>query len=214
MAKKKRFKFRVRYLLFLVILFIIYEGWKVFTPVKGYRIKWHSPVEEGKISEVKEVISKPLTKSIEPIRTAIIGLDWVKEVKFHKDLKGEMSIFIQPRVPVARIFDMKDICVDEEGILFTVDDIDTLPIIKVKSDLMDDRLAEAVQILKLTRDMNVEEVEIKSYGLESRIGSIRVLWGRNSYPEKYKFLKKILERGLVSSGKLDFRFDNQVILRR
>jgi len=214
LGKKKKPRFRARYFLLLMLLFFVYEGWKAFMPIKGYLIKWSQPVQDERILEVRKLISEPLPKSIQPVRSDIIGLDWVKNVKWHKNIRGVVSILIQPRVPIARISNMKGICVDEEGVLFKAEGIDTLPIIKVKDDSLLEGLQEAVQILKITRDVRVEEVKVISYGLESRIGNIKVLWGKDSYPEKYKLLKKIYKTGIVSSGRLDFRFDDQVVLRR
>lgn len=214
MGKRKKSRFKVRYLFLLFILFLLYEGWKAFFPVDSYIIKWSYPVEEYKEYEVKRLIPEALPKSLRPVTSSILRLDWVKDVRCHKSLKGVMTIFIRPRVPVSRIYDMKGFGVDKEGMLFRVADIDTLPVIKVNDDLKTERIKEAVQLLLLTKDMNVKEVEVTSYGLESRIGDINVIWGEGSYPEKYRLLKRIYKKAIISSGKLDFRFDNQVVLRR
>jgi cell division septal protein FtsQ len=208
-------RFRIRYVLILILLFLVYQGWKAYAPVKGYKIKGLHSVSEEKISEVRQLIPEPFPKSVELVKSAIRKLNWVQGVKFKKGIRGIMSICIQPRVPVARITNKKGVGVDREGILFPVAiGIDTLPSITIKNGSLHDTLGDAVRLLKVLRGLNVNGIEITARGLESRIGKVKVIWGSDGYPEKYRLLKRILKTKVISSGILDMRFDNQVVLRR
>ena len=214
MEKRKKSKFKLRYILISLILFLLYEGWRFFYPVNSYRIRWVDKVEEEKKSEVGSLIPELLPKSARLLKSKIKDLDWVDKVAFYKSIKGVLTIFIKSKNPVAFVSNKSGLCVDKEGFLFRSNNIDRLPKIKLYDNMDDSRLKEAMHLIMLTRDVNIDEFEIKSYGLESRMGDSRIIWGIGGYPDKYKILKKILNDRSISNRIIDFRFENQVVLRR
>jgi len=214
LEKRKKSKFKLRYILISLILFLLYEGWRFFYPVNSYRIRWVDKVEEEKKSEVGSLIPELLPKSARLLKSKIKDLDWVDKVAFYKSIKGVLTIFIKSKNPVAFVSNKSGLCVDKEGFLFRSNNIDRLPKIKLYDNMDDSRLKEAMHLIMLTRDVNIDEFEIKSYGLESRMGDSRIIWGIGGYPDKYKILKKILNDRSISNRIIDFRFENQVVLRR
>lgn len=214
MEKRKKSKFKARYILILIILFLLYEGWRFFYPLNNYRIRWIDKVEEERKNEVKNLIPEPLPKSNRLLKSKIEGLDWVGNVTFYKSIRGVLTIFIKSRNPVAVVSNKSGLCIDKEGFLFRSNNKDTLPKIKLYDNFDDSRVKEAVHLIMLTRDINIDEFEIKECGLKSRIDNSRIIWGIGGYPEKYRILKKILNDRNISNRIIDFRFENQVVLRR
>lgn len=214
MEKRKKSKFKARYILILIILFLLYEGWRFFYPLNNYRIRWIDKVEEERKNEVKNLIPEPLPKSNRLLKSKIEGLDWVGNVTFYKSIRGVLIIFIKSRNPVAVVSNKSGLCIDKEGFLFRSNNKDTLPKIKLYDNFDDSRVKEAVHLIMLTRDINIDEFEIKECGLKSRIDNSRIIWGIGGYPEKYRILKKILNDRNISNRIIDFRFENQVVLRR
>lgn len=214
MEKRKKSKFKARYILILIILFLLYEGWRFFYPLNNYRIRWIDKVEEERKNEVKNLIPELLPKSNRLLKSKIEGLDWVGNVTFYKSIRGVLTIFIKSRNPVAVVSNKSDLCIDKEGFLFRSNNKDTLPKIKLYDNFDDSRVKEAVHLIMLTRDINIDEFEIKECGLKSRIDNSRIIWGIGGYPEKYRILKKILNDRNISNRIIDFRFENQVVLRR
>jgi hypothetical protein len=214
LEKRKKSKFKFRYIFILFILFLLYEGWRFFSPVNNYRIRWIDKVEEERKNEVKNLIPETLPKSTRLLKSKITEVDWVGKVTFYKSIKGILTIFIKARNPVALVSNKSGLYIDKEGFLFRSNNIDTLPKIKLHDNLDDSRVKESVHLIMLTRDINIEEFEITSCGLESGIGSSRIIWGIGGYPDKYRILKKILNDRNISNRVIDFRFENQVVLRR
>lgn len=214
MEKRKKSKFKFRYIFILFILFLLYECWRFFSPVNNYRIRWIDKVEEERKNELKNLMPETLPKSTRLLKSKIEELDWVGKVTFYKSIKGVLTIFIKARNPVALVSNKRGLYIDKEGFLFRSNNIDTLPKIKLHDNLDDSRVKEAVHLIMLTRDINIEEFEIRSYGLESRIDNSRIIWGIGGYPDKYRILKKILNDRNISNRVIDFRFENQVVLRR
>jgi hypothetical protein len=182
--------------------------------VNNYSIRWIDKAEEEKKNEVENLIPETLPKSTRLLKSKIEDLDWVDNVAFYKSVRGVLTIFIKSRNPVALVSNKSGIGIDKEGFLFRSYNIDTLPKIKLYNNLDDSRVKEAVHLIMLTRDINMREFEITSCGLESRIRNSRIIWGIKGYPDKYRILKKILNDRNISNRTIDFRFENQVVLRR
>lgn len=219
MGKDRKLKFRGRYLLIIILLLLFYQGWKFFIPVKGYEFKWLTPVTDKRIAEVENLIPDAFSGSLKSVETSILEFDWVRDVRFDKSITGIMVVSIEPRIAVARIgikgiTEIKEFGVDGWGVIFEAEGIDTLPVIEVQGDSLERDLREAVRILESVESLAIEKVLVTEFGCRTRIGDLKIIWGRDGYPEKERLLKRILKEKIVSRGTLDFRFKNQVIVRR
>ncbi len=214
MARKKKSRFKARYLVILVVFYLMFRGWIALMPIKNWKINWTGNVSDTKKEEIRNLVQKTGVKSLHSLRSSIKTIDGVKDVRFKKGVTGILTIQVQPRVPIARVSDSKKRGLDQEGIVFEAEGLENLPVITIQGDSCLKDIQKALKILDVAKDLPIDDIKIGPRGVETRSDALKIIWGEGMFPKKYQILKRILKEGYGSKKRLDFRFDNLVVVRR
>lgn len=195
-----------------MVLFFIYQAWKINTPVDGYRIEWMTGVPEEKTNEVLQLIPDSIPEDYSNIKENLEKIKWIKGAYFHKNIKGIMIISMQPRVPLARIKGGKNLALDSEGIIFKSSGLDSLPVVRINGELSGGVMENVTGFLHLTGNLNIKEIIIHHGCIKTKIDDTWINWGYENYRKKMRIYRRIKKEG-INAGKLDLRFEGQIILR-
>jgi len=215
LAKKKKSRFKIRYLLILLVLYFLYRILVVSIPVGKASINYLEDVTEKKKSQVGSIVKKAGVDNLKALKDSIESLVWVESVALKRNILGELKIRISSRIPVARIADTEGKVIDRKGFIFDFEKADSLPAVEIRKSVSEKDIAQAVGIFKVLDDFSIKRMRIGSEGVKTECSNIDIEWGNDEFEKKYEILKIILADNINNfKGKLDFRFRNMVVLRR
>jgi hypothetical protein len=201
-----------------LIAFLIYFLYKIVIaslPVDKAYISYARGVSEGRKNEIGEVVKKVGLEDLKELKVSIETLSWVESVNLHRNILRKLNIEVIPRVPVAQIEGDKDKVVDKQGFIFNSDVSDSLPVVKLISEVQEEGISRAIKLFEIIPFSEIDKMEIRSGGVITKYEDLKVIWGSDGFKGKYEILKRILEQNKKEfKGCLDFRFKNMVILRR
>ena len=215
MAKKKKSRFKLRYILVAFLIYFLYKIVIASLPVDKAYISYARKVSEGRKNEIGEVVKKVGLEDLKELKISIETLSWVESVNLHRNILRKLNIEIIPRLPVAQIEGDKDKVVDKQGFIFDSDESNSLPIVKLTSEVEEEGISRAIKLFEIIPFSEIDKMEIRSGGVITSYEDLKVVWGSDEFKRKYEILKRILEQNKKEfKGCLDFRFKNMVILRR
>jgi cell division septal protein FtsQ len=216
LAKKKKFRFKIRYILILLLMYFLYKIYLVYRPVGNAHISYVRYVSEVRKSEVGEIVKKIELDDLKELKKTIESLVWVESVNMKRNILGNLKIQVFPRVPVVRVAGTEGKVFDTKGFIFDTDKVDSLPEVEVKQGVPAEEVLQAVRIFKIMDSFTIDKMQIKSGEVRTKCSNFEIIWGNEDFDKKYEILKRILQDDKNSQfkGRLDFRFKNMVILRR
>jgi hypothetical protein len=201
-----------------LIAFLIYFLYRIIIaslPVDKAYISYARKVSEGRKNEIGEVVKKVGLEDLKELKGSIETLSWVESVNLHRNILRKLNIEVIPRVPVAQIEGDRGKVVDRQGFIFNSDESDSLPIVKLTSEVQEGGISRAIELFEIIPLSEIDKMEIRPGGVITRYEDLKVFWGSGEFRRKYEILKHILEKNKKEfKGRLDFRFKNMVILRR
>ena len=169
------------------------------------------------------------------LENAIKSLDAVKNAEVYKDLKGNLTIDIEQRSPIARIFDREgnSFYMDEHGKKMSLSVRYTARVIAVNGHLLspadeqayEEQWAELYSLVMKIKDDELfsaqfEQIYVRSNGdleLSPRVGRHSILLGKaENMDKKLKKLKLFYSDGIANVDwnkykQIDLRFEDQVV---
>jgi len=103
LAKKKKSRFRIRYLLILLIMYFLYKVLVVSLPIEKAHISYSREVTENKKNEIGKIVKKTGIEDLRALKDSIESLSWVELVDLRRNILSRLKIIVTPRVPVVRI---------------------------------------------------------------------------------------------------------------
>lgn len=215
MGKKKKFRFRIRYLLIIAILYLIFRAWLYFVPVKGFNIEFSDDINDYERKEIMNLISRMDSTEVEKIRAGIMDIEWVKNVGRSKLPDGRVIMKVRSRQIIGRIKGENRRYIDGSGNIFSREiDCDSVPLVVLKNDSLASDVKISLEEIGTFRDIPVSILEISGEGLVTEGNGCRIFWGDGDYLKKYRLIKKIKKKRIELKGEFDLRFENMLILRR
>ena len=144
----------------------------------------------------------------EALRREILKDRRIGAVRLFRFPWGMLVIHTVLRKPVVLYMDKKGemFGVDRSGVIFPVEGVDSLPVIRGESK----HINLGISLVKVIK--GVDEIYITEEGPITSINGYRILWGRSKYMEKAEKVKWLIESGLPS-GEFDLRFGDLIIYR-
>ena len=215
MAKKKKSRFRIRYLLVLLVVYFLYRILMVSLPIGKASISYSGDVTENKKTEVGSMVKKVGIENLEELKNSIESLSWVESVNLKRTILRELKIRVVSRVPVVRVADTDGKVIDKNGVVFDYDKADSLPAVKLGKGVSEKEIAQVIYILEFLSNFDVDRISINPQGVRTKFSNLNVEWGVDGFKRKYEILNLLLGDNISDfKGELDFRFQNMVVLRR
>ncbi|MEO0292716.1 MAG: cell division protein FtsQ/DivIB [candidate division WOR-3 bacterium] len=216
MGKKKKLKFRLRYILIIGLIYFLYKIGPFSFKIKNAEVSYRGMVSKEKQAEVSGIIKRIELDNLKELKDSLVNLSWIKSVKMEKSLLGKLKINLIPREPIGKIAGQNSTFIDKEGVTFkNADNIENLPIIKIEKRLSKEELARAIKILEFPELSKIKNLEIKKKEIKTELPNFIVLWDTQEFEKEYKILKAILKKKENNlKGTIDLRFKNMAILRR
>jgi len=215
LAKKKKSRFRVRYLLILLIMYFLYRILVISLPIEKAHISYSKEVTENKKNEIGKIVKKTGIDNLRALKDSIEYLTWVESVDLRRNILSRLKIVVTPRVPVVRIAGVGEKVIDKEGFIFSTDKTDSLPVVEVDKEVSSEKIAQALRILEILTALNIDKMRINHGDVITKCSNFEVIWGNDEFERKYEILKRILGDNISEfGGKIDFRFKNMAVLRR
>lgn len=215
MAKKRKSRFRIRYLLVLLLIYFLYRILVVSLPVGKAHISYSGKVPERKKNEVGRIVKKTGVDDLNELKDSLESLPWVESVGLSRSILSRLKIVVVPRVPMLRMASGVGKVIDNNGFIFNYDNVDSLPMVKISEGISSKEIAQALGILGILREFEIDKVVINHDGVRTWISNVEILWGNDEFLRKKEIFKSILRNNISEfKGKLDFRFKNMVVLRR
>jgi len=215
LAKKKKSRFKIRYLLILILMYFLYKILMVSLPVDKAHISYSQEVTEARKNEIGKIVKKIELDDLKELRESIESLSWVESVSLHRNILSKLKIEVTPRVPVVRIAGTSGKVLDREGFAFDSDRADSLPIVELSEGVKEKEIAQAIRIFKIVTSFTIDEMQVNCGEVRTKCSNFEVVWGNDEFERKYEILKRIVRNNKSEfKGRLDFRFKDMVILRR
>ena len=215
MAKKKKSRFKLRYILIILLIYFLYRIAIAFMPIDKACIIYPREVAESRKDEVAQIIKKVGLGNLKELEKSLESLSWVEEVSLSRNILRKLKIDVISRVPVARVEGSDKKVVDNKGVIFNADKSYTLPVIKLPTEVKKEGIRKVVELFEIIPLSEVDKIEVGKKGVLTRYKDLEIVWGSDKFDKKYEILKKIVENSNNEfKGRLDFRFKNMVILRR
>ncbi len=216
MAKKKKFRFKIRYILVLLLIYFLYKIFPFSLPVGNAHISYVREISEARKNEIGEIVKKVELDDLKELKKSIESIVWVESVSMRRNILGKLRIQVNPRVPVVRIAGTGTGVMDRKGFVFYTDEVNSLPEVEVKQGVPGEEVLQAIKIFKMMNSFTIDKMQIKSGEVRTKCSNFEVIWGDGDFEKKCEILKRILENDKENrfKGRLDFRFKNMVILRR
>lgn len=215
MAKKKKSRFRIRYLLILLIMYFLYKILVVSLPIGKAHISYSREVTERKKNEIGKIVKKTGLDDLEELKDSIESLRWVEVVDLRRNILSRLKIVVAPRVPVVRIAGAGGKVIDKKGFVFNADNADSLPAVELNNGISSEEIARAIGIFEILTSLTIDKMQIDRGGVRTKCSNLEVIWGNDEFKRKHEILRSILGNNISEfKGRLDFRFKNMVILRR
>jgi cell division septal protein FtsQ len=215
LAKKKKSRFKIRYILIALLIYFLYKIIIASLPVDKAYISYTREVSESRKNEIGEVVKKVGLEDLKELKKSIATLSWVESVNLHRNILRKLNIEVVPRLPVAQIEGSGGKVVDRQGFIFVSDKSDSLPLVNITAKVQEEGISRAIELFDIIPLSEIDEMEIRTGGVVTRYEDLKVIWGSDEFEKKYEILKRILKQSKSEfKGRLDFRFKNMVILRR
>jgi cell division septal protein FtsQ len=216
LAKKKKFKFKLRYILIILIVYFLFKALIAILPIEEAQISYLRDISEAKKSEAGEIVKKVGLDNLRELKSSIESLGWVESVSLKKNILGRLKIQVEPRLPVVKVAGLGGKVVDDEGFVFEAESPDSLPEVEAEKGVTREEISEAIKIFKIVKSFKIDRLRIKSGEVITRCSNFEVRWGNSDFEKKNKILERLLheDKNNQFKGTLDFRFKNMVILRR
>ena len=215
MAKKKKSRFKIRYLLIFLVLYFLYRILIVSLPIGKASVSYSGDVTESKKTEVGSVVKEVGIENMEGLKNSIEALSWVESASLKRTILRELKIRVNSRTPVVRVADTEGKVIDRKGIIFDFEKADSLPAVEVSKGVSDKQIAQVIDIIGILDDFDIDRIRINPEGVRTRCSNLNVEWGTDEFKRKHEILKLLLGDNISDfKGKLDFRFKNMVVLRR
>ena len=215
MAKKKKSRFKIRYLLVLLIMYLLYKILVVSLPVGKVNLSYYTEVTENKKEEIGKIVKKTGLDDLNKLKNSIESLSWVDLVHLNRNILGSLRIIVVPRVPKFGIAGAGGKVIDKKGYIFSSDKADSLPVVELARGISREEVAKALGVFEVLNEFNIDEVQIARGKVTTKNSNCEVIWGNDEFVRKYGVLKRILGDNISEfKGTLDFRFKNMVVLRR
>jgi cell division septal protein FtsQ len=216
LAKKKKFGFRIRYILILLLIYFLFKIFSVYLPVGNAHISYARGISDIRKNEVGEIVKRVELDDLKELKRSIESLVWVESVSMKRNILGKLRIQVNPRVPVVRIAGTGTKVMDRKGFIFNTDKVDSLPEVEVRQGVPGEEVLQAIKIFRIMDSYTIDKMQIKSGEVRTKCSNFEVIWGNGDFEKKYEILKRILrdDKENQFKGRLDFRFKNMVILRR
>lgn len=215
MAKKKKSRFKMRYVLLVLLIYFSYRIVIASLPVDKAYISYTREVTEARKAEIGKKVKEVGLDNLKELKKTIESLSWVESVNLHRNILRKLNIEVISRVPVARIEGARGKVVDEQGIIFDSDKLGSLPVVALPSGVGKEGIGRAIELFKIIPLSEIDKMEIRNEGVKTRYKNMEIIWGSDGFERKYEILKSILKKNKKEfKGRLDFRFKNMVILRR
>jgi hypothetical protein len=197
-------------------MYFLYKILIVSLPIGKAHISYSGGVTEKKKSEIGKIVTKTGLDDLKALKDSIESLSWVASVDLRKNILSKLKILVTPRVPVVRIADNDGKAVDKEGFIFNADNADSLPVVELEKGVSSEEVAQAIGIFKIVTSFTINKMQISSEGLTTKCSNLEVIWGKDEFERKYEMLKLLLGKDISEfrGRRLDFRFENMVVLRR
>jgi hypothetical protein len=187
----------------------------VSLPIGKAHISYSMEVEENKKKEIGKIVKKIGLNDLEELKNAIESLSWVSSVRLSRNILSRLKILVTPRIPAVRIADTEGKVIDKKGFIFDSDKVRYLPVIELSKGLSSEEIEQAIGIFDILTEFNIERLYINDRGVRTKCSNFEVVWGNDEFVRKYEILRLILKNNINEfKGKLDFRFENMVVLRR
>ena len=215
MTKKRKFKFRIRYLLILLALYFLYRLIMVSLPIGKASVSYSGDVTERKKTEVGSIVKEVGIENLKELKNLIESLSWVESVSLKRTILRELKIRVNSRIPVVRVADTEGKVIDRKGVIFDFEEAYSLPAVELSKSVSEKEIAQVIDIIKILNDFNIDRIRINPEGVRTRCSNLNVEWGNDEFKRKYEILNILLGDNISDfKGKLDFRFKNMVVLRR
>jgi cell division septal protein FtsQ len=216
LAKRKKFRFRIRYILILMLIYFLFKIFSVYLPVENAHISYVRDISEARKNEVGEIVKRVELDDLKELKKSIESLVWVESVSMKRNILGKLRIQINPRVPVVRIAGTGTRVMDRKGFIFNTDGVDSLPEVEIRQGVPGEEVLQAIKIFKMLNSYTIDKMQVKSGEVRTKCSNFEVIWGNGDFEKKCEILKRILQDDKENQfkGRLDFRFKNMVILRR
>jgi cell division septal protein FtsQ len=215
LAKKKKSRFKIRYLFILLVVYFLYRILLISLPIGKASVSYPGDVTEKKKTEVGSIVKKVGIENLKELKNSIESLSWVESVGLKRTILRELKIRVVSRVPVARVANTDGKVIDRKGVIFDFDKTDSLPAVELDKGVLEKEIAQVIDILEFLSDFNVDRIRINPEGMRTKCSNLDIEWGTDGFKRKYEILEIILGDNISDfKGKLDFRFKNMVVLRR
>jgi cell division septal protein FtsQ len=215
LAKKRKSRFRIRYLLILLVLYFLYRILIISLPIGKASVSYSGDITEKKKSEVGSIVKKVGIENLEELKNSIESLSWVELVVLERTILRELKISVVSRVPVVRVADAEGKVIDKKGVVFDFEKANSLPAVELSKGVSEKEIAQVIDIIEILDDFNINRIRINPQGVRTRCSNLNVEWGNDEFKRKYEILNLLLGDNMSDfKGKLDFRFKNMVVLRR
>jgi cell division septal protein FtsQ len=215
LAKKKKSRFRIRYLLVLLVVYFLYRILMVALPIGKASVSYSGDITESKKTEVGLVVKEVGIENFEELKNSIESLSWVESVNLKRTILRELKIRVNSRTPVVRVADTESKVIDRKGIVFDFEKADSLPAVEVSKGVSEKQIAQVIDIIRILDDFDIDRIRINPEGVRTKCSNLNVEWGTDEFKRKHEILKLLLGDNISDfKGKLDFRFKNMVVLRR
>ena len=98
MTKKRKFKFRIRYLLILLALYFLYRLIMVSLPIGKASVSYSGDVTERKKTEVGSIVKEVGIENLKELKNSIESLSWVESVSLKRTILRELKIRVNSRI--------------------------------------------------------------------------------------------------------------------
>jgi len=215
LAKKKKSRFKIRYLMVLLVVYFLYRILIVSLPIGKASVSYSGDVTERKKTEIGSIVKEVGIGNLEELKNSIESLSWIESVKLKRTILRELKIRVNSRIPVVRVADTESKVIDIKGVVFDSDKADSLPAVEVSKDVSEKQIAQVINIIRILDDIDVDRIRINPEGVRTKCSNLNVEWGTDEFERKHETLKLLLGDNISDfKGKLDFRFKNMVVLRR
>ncbi len=213
MTKKKKFRYRyILILLIFVVVGILYGRSKVI--LKTISIKGTERRKEilAHLSFVKG--TKIFSINEAEVKKELFTIPWVKNVKIHRFLTGDLVITVIERKPIAYFIGSKPIGIEKDGSNFPLDAIPSGIPELVGGNFTPDGLGWAISFINALKDKNLcKRIYTRLSGPITYYKNFKIIWGKGNYREKERYIQEALKLKL-KKGILDLRFNGQVVYKK
>jgi len=215
LAKKKKSRFRIRYLLVLLVMYLLYRILMVSLPVGKASVSYLGDITERKKTEVGSLVKEMGIENLEELKNSIESLSWVESVDLKRTILRELKIHVNSRTPVMRVAGTNGKVIDKNGVVFDFEKANSLPEVELSKSVSEKKIAEVIDIIRILNDFNIGRIRINPEGVRTKCSNFSVEWGTDGFKRKYEIIKLLLGDNISDfKGELDFRFKNMVVLRR